>query len=225
MDGQSGAPPSIVDAVESNKKNERPPVDPAAWTAEFDGLVGEVETTARDWGVRPESLEARFVKALLGTTRYLGRLAVLTQATSEANSRRQRDEALLDVTRAREVTRAASLAVTQARNAQIALQVEQENLVVRMIDKVFPLFADRMQKVLVVRERRINATAMWQRYAIVALATLGLFLGGYVVRLNQDSVATELLDRCLVQPVQSGGAFWCDISNVVPQQSPPKPAK
>ncbi len=192
---------------------------------EFDAALREVEDAAKEWGIRHELPEGRFVSAMLAAIRMTGRISESSFERLIGMIGDNRDTAELEVARAKEVTRAASFAVTQARNAQIALQVEQENLVVRMIDKVFPMFADRMQKVLVVREKRINADIMWQRHLMVALVTLGLFLGGYVVRLTQDSVATELLDRCLVQPLQSGGAWWCDISSVVPQQPPAKPAK
>ena len=58
--------------------------DAAAWQQEFAALVGAVRTTAQEWGVRPESLEGRFVSALLGTTEWLGRLSASSQATFEA---------------------------------------------------------------------------------------------------------------------------------------------
>ena len=55
----------------------------AAWAKEFEQLVAEVKAAAEEWGVEPDSVEGRFVSALLGTTRWLGRICVVTQANAE----------------------------------------------------------------------------------------------------------------------------------------------
>ena len=186
--------------------------DAAAWTKEFSELVGAVRTTAREWGVRPDSLEGRFVSALLGTTEWLGRLNASSQANFAAIGRQNRDAAALELARAREITKAANIALSQARTAQIALQVEQENLVFRMMREVMPLFVERLQGALVVREESCNAGVRRRRYAVAGLVTLGLFLGGYAVCAWQDRGATSLLGHCMAHPVPSNGRIFCDVT-------------
>ena len=61
----------------------------------------------------------------------------------EAVARDSRAAAEAEYAQAREVTKEAQLALKQARNAQLALVVEQENVTLRMIDQTLPPFAER----------------------------------------------------------------------------------
>jgi len=188
--------------------------DASAWEKEFAALVGAVRTTAREWGVRPDSLEGRFVSALLGTTEWLGRLNASSQANFAAIGRQNRDAAALELARAKEITKAANIALSQARTAQIALQVEQENLVFRMMKEVMPLFIEKLQGALVLREESWNAGVRRRRYAVTGLVTLGLFLGGYGVCAWQNRGATSLLGQCMAHPVSSSnGRIYCDVTD------------
>ena len=108
-------------------------LDAADWAKEFEQLVAQVKAAAEDWGVEPDSVEGRFVSALLGTTRWLGRLCVATQTRAEAVVRENREAAERELAQAREIRRAAEVSLRQARTALISLEVEQENLTVKMI--------------------------------------------------------------------------------------------
>ena len=128
--------------------------------------------------MRWQEPEGRFISALLGAVETLGRLAASGQAMIEAVARDSRAAAEAEYAQAREVTKAAQLALKQARNAQLALVVEQENVTLRMIDQTLPLFAERLEKVLVIREQRWNADVRRRRYALshVAARAVDLFV-------------------------------------------------
>lgn len=187
--------------------------EPGVWEGEFERLVAEVERTGREWGVRPDSLEGRFVSALLGTSRWLGRLGVSAQVSFETLGRHNRDAAALELARAREITKAAQIALSQARNAQIVLEIEKENVVGRMIDKTLPLFIEKMQGVLVIREKRLNEDLRWRRFGAVGLVMLGLVLGGYALRAWRESDAASILGECLAHPLQANGHLYCDMTS------------
>jgi hypothetical protein len=76
-------------------------VDAAAWANEFEQLVANVEAAAEEWSVEADSVEGRFVSALLGTTWWLGRLCVPAQARAEAVVREDREAAERELAQAR----------------------------------------------------------------------------------------------------------------------------
>ncbi len=187
--------------------------DPAALEQEFTRLVAAVNEASREWGVRPDSREGRFVSALLGTTGWFGRLSLAAQASARAEGRHNREAAELELARAKEITRAAQIALNQARNAQISLQIEQVNVTDKMIKETLPMFIEKLQGALVLRERRWNDRIQRRRYAVVSLVTLGLFLGGYVLGAWGDPAATNALVQCLAHPLQAQGHLYCDVTS------------
>ena len=69
------------------------------------------------------------------------------------------------ITAAKETTTQADRALQLARNLQLGAITEQENVTIRMIDQTLPLFVERLQKVLVIREQRWNTDLKRRRYA------------------------------------------------------------
>jgi len=206
-----------MDGAATPQSVDQPPAvdagaDAAAWKKEFGELVGSVRTTAREWGVRPDSLEGRFVSALLGTTEWLGRLSASSQATFEALGRQNRDVAERELERARQITKAAEVALGQARTAQISLQCEQENLVYRMMKEVMPLFVTKLCETLAQREKTWNGGLRPRRYVVTGLLTLGLFLGGYAVCAWQVRGATSFLGQCMAHQVSANGRTYCEMT-------------
>ena len=78
----------------------------------------------------------------------------------------------------------------------ISLEVEQENLTVRMIKEPLPLFAERPKDALVIRERRWNDDVKRRRFATAGLVVLGLVSGGYGVHEWQVWDATSGFEWC-----------------------------
>ena len=144
---------------------------------------------------------------------WLGRLGAASRTSFEALARENRAAAEMELTRAREITKAASIGLTQARNAQIFLQIEQENVVARMIHETLPLFVEKLQGALLLRERRWNDALQRRRYAVVGLVTLGLFLGGYVLRAWEDGGPAAALSQCLEHPLAAQGHLYCDVTS------------
>jgi hypothetical protein len=188
--------------------------DAAAWVNEFERLVAEVGAAAEEWGVEPEGLEGRFVSALLGTTRWLGRLSVAAQASLETIVRESREAAERELASAREITRAARAGLTQAHTALIVLQVEKENLTAKMIKETLPLFAEQLKEALIIREKRWNDDVKRRRLATAGLVTLGLVFGGYGLRVWQEGNPVSELERwCVAHPLQASGHVYCDMTN------------
>ena len=190
-----------------------PAVDAGAWANEFKQLVANVEAAAEEWGVEADSVEGRFVSALLGTTRWLGRLCVAAQARMEAVVRENREAAQRELAQAREIRRAAEVSLKQARTALISQEVEKENLTVKMIKETLPLFAERLKDALVIRERRWNDDVKRRRFATAGLVVLGLVFGGYGIRVWQSWEATTTQEWCLWNQLQANGHTYCDLTS------------
>ena len=188
-----------------------PPVPKVGSVEDFNRLVQEVEKAAHDWGLRQDSLESRFVSALLGCTRWMGDLSEAGRADMRAALDQQQALVKDELARAKEMTKAAQVSLSQARQAGLTYEVERENLVLRMIKETLPLFIEKMQGTLVLKEKRLNSDIQRRRYAVAGLVTLALVCGGYGVRAWQDSDATEALGQCMVHPYQAGGHLYCQL--------------
>ena len=186
--------------------------DSASWEAEFQKQVAAVEKAARAWGVRPDSLEGRFVSALLTATGSLGRLCRAALARLETLARENREAADRELAAAKEITRAAKAGLTQADVMLTVVQVEKENLVANMIKETLPLFAERLKEALIIREKRWNDGVKRRRFATAGAVTLALVSAAYGMRAWQDSAVTGAFYRCLAQPLQASGHFYCDVT-------------
>jgi hypothetical protein len=206
MEGPSEGSPRAVNGSGSGI------ADCASWEAEFREQVAAVEKAARAWGVRPESLEGRFVSALLTTTGSLGRLCASALAGLETLARENRAAAERELAAAKEITRAARAGLTQADVMLTVVQVEKENLVAKMIKETLPLFADRLKEALIIREKRWNEDVKRRRFATAGAVTLALVLCAYGVRAWQDNAVTGAFYGCLAHPLQASGHFYCDVT-------------
>jgi hypothetical protein len=186
--------------------------DPASWEAEFQQQVAAVENAARAWGVRPDSLEGRFVSALLTATSSLGRLCAAALAGCEGLARENREAVERELAAAQEITRAAKAGLTQADVMLTVVQVEKENLVAKMIKETLPLFAERLKEALIIREKRWNDDVKRRRFATAGAVTLALVSAAYGVRAWQDDAVTGAFYRCLGHPLQASGHFYCDVT-------------
>ena len=113
---------------------------------------------------------------------------------------------------ANQAIKAGELTLLQARTAQIALEVERESLVLRMIKETLPLFADRLKQALVIREQRWNDDIRRRRYVAAGAVTLAVFLGGYALRAWSESDRLAAFDRCLAHAQLVQGHYWCEVT-------------
>ena len=113
---------------------------------------------------------------------------------------------------ANQAIKAGELTLRQARTAQIALEVERESLVLRMIKETLPLFADRLKQALVIREQRWNDDIRRRRYVAAGAVALAVFLGGYALRAWSESDRLAAFDRCLAHAQLVQGHYWCEVT-------------
>ena len=113
---------------------------------------------------------------------------------------------------ANQAIKAGELTLLQARTAQIALEVERESLVLRMIKETLPLFADRLKQALVIREQRWNNDIRRRRYVAAGAVTLAVFLSGYALRAWSESDRLAAFDRCLAHAQLVQGHYWCEVT-------------
>jgi hypothetical protein len=198
--------------------SEVPPVNPGgdSETVDVTTALRRVNDAAREWGVRPHLMEGRFVSALTAAIAQMARVSDAARDEFKRAFQQNRDAAALELERAREITKAANISLSQARNALIGLEAERENAVVRMIHETLPLFADKLQSAIVIREKSWNEGQRFERYAMVAAATVGLVAGGYTWRAWQDSYATTAMTAmadCLAHPLSGNGHLYCDVTS------------
>ena len=106
--------------------------------AEFERRIAEVETAAREWGLRWHEPEGRFISALLGAMRRLGELGRGSHGVLERVARDSRAAAVADRDQARLLREQAEIELLQVRTLKAALVVEHENVTLRMIKETLP---------------------------------------------------------------------------------------
>lgn len=151
----------------------------------------------------------------------LGALIAVLEGHSERvdaylEKAREAGEAYAKMVRARleeatQAIEAGKLALAQAKNAQLYLHTSQETLVVRMIQETLPLFAQRMQEVLVIREKAWSRDQAWRRYTLAGGVAIGIFLAGLGVGAWTNNDAASLGARCMAHLTSFNGRVVCDV--------------
>jgi hypothetical protein len=120
------------------------------------------------------------------------------------------------------VVRQAEVAVRAARQAQIGVVVERQHLVDRMVKETLPMFADKLQGALVIREETWNAKKRDRRFAAAAAVAGVIFMAGYCFSWWQDSGQVAAYQRCVAHPVEADGQIYCQASGLFgPAKVPP----
>jgi len=190
------------------------PIDiPLAAGHDFAMVLRRVQDAAREWGIRPDLMEGKFVSALMAAVEWSGRVSQSAQVEFRALHQKQRDLAELELARAREITKATNAALGQARSALINLQVERENVTLRMIHETMPMFATELRKALIYRVKDESDGLRMRRFFVAALLTLCVFVGGFGLRAWNDSAAVGALGHCLSHPLQAQGRIYCDVTS------------
>ena len=183
--------------------------------ADLDVALAQVERAARDWGIRSDLMEGRFVSALMAAIRAVGEISEGAKAEFREIARKGQEIARTEYQHARELAQAANTALALARTAKVLAQTEKESLVARMIGETLPLFAENMRSVLVLREQRWNRDRLRRRYALTGVVVLGIFLAGYGLRAWADQADVDFAQGCLSDPVASRGHVYCDMTALV----------
>ena len=116
---------------------------------------------------------------------------------------------------ANHVVRQGDFALRQARQMQAGVVVERQHLVQKMVDETLPMFAEKLNGALVIREQGWNAKARDRRFAIAAAISAALLLIGYSLSWWQDSGQVAAFNRCMVHPVQFEGQLYCPAAGLL----------
>jgi len=197
--------------------SEPVPTAPLAPGDDFAAALGRVQDAAREWGIRPDLVEGKFVSALMAAVEWLGRVSQAAQLEFRTLHQKQRDSAELELACAREITKAAHAALGQTRSALINLQVERENVTIRMIHETMPMFATELRKALMIRINDETSALRLRRSMLAGTAAVAIFLGGFGLRAWDDRDAVGMLERCLAKPLQAQNAgqlhLYCDVTS------------
>ena len=170
-----------------------------------------VRMAADEWAVRWNEPEGRFIVAMLGAMQTLSRLVVTAQASLAATASEARARAETELAAARELKRSVEAINTQSRNVHLLSMVERENMLQRMMKETLPLFADKLEGALVIREAAWNRDQRRRRYGLAGAVFLGVFMAGYSLSAwsRHDQVAA--MDRCMTNLVQANGHIFCAV--------------
>ena len=186
----------------------------------------EVAVAAREWGVRPEHLEGRFVTALLTTLSWLGRL--IHAAADDAASARRADRALaeMELDALRASVRTSQNVLEQARTALAGSEVQHAKAVSKHVEVLAPQIIEAIREAVVIREIRYNRKVHWGRAFGVAALGGALLLGGFIWgswtpgdATIEGALALERIRRCQAAPVHDASSkeTYCPMSILAPR--------
>lgn len=93
------------------------------------------------------------------------------------------------------------------------VSVEKEKLVTQMLKETMPLFVDRLQQALIIRENRWNDDQKRRWFAIAGVVCLALVGIGYGLHMLQSWGATSGMAWCLWhQLAAANGHNYCDMT-------------
>ena len=124
-----------------------------------------------------------------------------------------------EIQQLREANKQAVHAMNEANAALRRAKVEAETVTLKTIQDLGPQILKGIREAVVIRERRYNRKVEWRRASLVAVAVLGLFLGGYSWRAWQDGGnGSDALVRCLQHPFQTpNGDRYCSFATLFPK--------
>jgi len=176
---------------------------------ELEQVVQQTEVAARDWGVRPDHLEGRFVSALLDCLTWLGRIMQATVADLKASGQDARAAAAAELETLRNASKTALRVLQQAETALASSDVQRQMAVEKFVETIAPEIVKVVGRAVVIRERRYNWTVHWGRAAGIATVAGGLLFGGYVWgswhpdnAALAGAVALDRIRRCEASPVR-----------------------
>lgn len=168
--------------------------------------LGEVEAAAREWGVRPDHPEGRFVAALMAAQK--GHADMVLAAAEAFDAASSEVGAWLDTARE---TAEANARRAEAQAAGLATKSEQA--IAAVVEKMVPAATAALAGAVVIRERRrtMGISLAWlSGGAAIALALVG---SGYAMKAAADRPAVAFHDRCLRAAVkaESSGRLYCPV--------------
>ena len=198
-------------AFKAGTGSQHPTPSTAPQQEDFDRALREVEYAARDWGVKPDMPEGRFVTALMMAIGLTGRVSEAARDEFRRLFDENRRAAEVELKRAQELTKVVATSIKRAQAAEVGLICEREAVTQKMVNETLPVVAERLKALLVIRERAWNRRVAARLYAFAAAVALALFTGGYVLRDLGERTPSQEVDRCLTHPIRAGERTYCDL--------------
>ena len=179
--------------------------------ARLRAVVHRLVETGRAEGIEPDGPLGQWLQ---GQAQALAGLAeILDAQTSQIDAVMSRIEAAskAELERVSELSSAAEHVLFQVRTLQAALVVEHENVTLRMIKQTLPLFAEKLQGALVIREREWNRRVERRRFALAGATVLAIFLAGVAFQIWSDSDRVATFDDCLSHSFIWNGHVYCAV--------------
>lgn len=227
----SAAGPAMVDPVgehvagnPATRSEAGAETEAARAAQDLERLVQQAEVAAREWGIRPDHLEGRFVSALLATLTWLGRLIQAAAADLKMAAKENRMAAAADLDSLRKASATAVKLQEQAQTALAVTDVQVNKVVTRFVDSVSPQIVKQISEAVVLRERRHNQNVLWGRAAGIAFGAIGLVLGGYLwaawtpdPMLAAGMGALERIRQCQAAPIKEArtGETFCVLKSLL----------
>jgi hypothetical protein len=174
--------------------------------ARFAERQAELETAARDWGVRPEYPEGVFISTMIGTQAGFAEVALSVGDSLFAIVERAKAAAEDELARQRVVTERTRQTLSKAsgvienldkatRSAIEKIEVEKTEVLTQLVRDILPDMTRGVREALVIRERRYNHDREWMRALCIGALMVGLVLTGYAWGTWSDWGLTSHVER------------------------------
>lgn len=192
---------SLADAV-STLREATDALDDAAWRE----------------GIEPDGALGLFVGVMRTALYRLADLSARTESTMGSNIDAVRLLAEQELLKLRQMTDAAGVAVRQARQAQINLELERELIATRLVEHLGPQIAEGVKHWRIIKETEFNRRQARRRAVLTAAAALALVTTGYLGRAWEDRISAAAFAHCLAHRVtdQTGQHQYCDLADLAP---------
>ena len=185
-----------------------------------DGLreaTANLEAAAWREGIDRDGVLGPFVQAMKTVLLRLADVSARTETAMGANVESMRQVSEAEVQKLRQMVDAAGTAVRQARQAQVNLELERENVAARLVEHLGPQIAEGIKHWRVIKETEFNRRQARRRAALTAAAAVILVAGAYFGRAWEDRVATSAFAHCLAHRVtdQAGQRQFCDVTDLL----------
>jgi hypothetical protein len=168
--------------------------------------LGEVEAAAREWGVRPDYPEGRFIAALMAAQKGLADVVIAAAGAF--------DGAASEVGTWLNTARETAEANARRAEAQVAgVEAKGEQAIAAVVEKMVPAATAALAGAVVIRERRRTMGINLAWLSGGAAIALALVSGGYALKAAADRPAVAFHERCLRAAVkaESSGRLYCPV--------------
>jgi hypothetical protein len=162
--------------------------------AEMAERIKDIEKAARDWGVRPDHIEGKFLAAWLNAAKTLSRLAVGAASEVKEIVGGAKELADLELEKLRKYNVAAAMTIRQA-------EVAQEAVIVNVTKGLSDRLIRDMGPWLCLKQTGYNLRQAWRLAGIVSVCAILVAAAGYEFRAWEDAPLMAGFERCAARPL------------------------